>query len=300
MSWNENIDILERKVDIPKFWESTDINPLHLHIAVMPPRPKAPHLTHFVCLPLATSASTPHLIASINSFAAECIHPCPLAADSGTSQAITERNEKPSHQDHPNSGIPLPPKAIRPVGTLHLTLGVMSLSEKERLDAAVTFLKSLDIKAILNDTASAHLSTDLEEPAVLLAPLKVNLQGLHAMKTPHRTSSLYALPTDTTGRLFPFAEKLRQEFVKAGFVIEENRDLKLHATIVNTLYASVREKGKRGKKALQFDAVEMIEKWKDTVWAEVRLERLAICEMGAKVDEEGWERYVEVEGVDLP
>ena len=97
----------------------------------------------------------------------------------------------------------------------------------------------------------------------------------------------------------PFAERLRQEFVQAGFALEEKRDLKLHATIVNTLYASKRGKGRKGKVVLRFDAREMMERWKDEVWAEVRLERVAICEMGAKVDESGWERYVEVGGVEL-
>ena len=139
--------------------------------------------------------------------------------------------------------------------------------------------------------------------------LSLTLCGLHAMGASKvKTSSLYAEPCDESGRLYPFCRRLREAFEAAGFVMPEKRELKLHATILNTIYAS-EKKGKgggrgkgRGKRegSLKFDATELMERWRDVVWAEVKVERVVVCEMGAKEDESGWVRYVEVGGVDMP
>ena len=269
---------------------------------------KRPPLTHFLCIPLLSSASRPQFEAS--------------------SLRFREKLTSLSPPLDPNAlG-----RAIRPIGTIHLTLGVMSLESQERINDATTFLRELDLRSLLSrdpsrpslaedagrwdadgaaskttapskaaTTTTTH-RTHLEAPA----PLTVTLHSLTAMKQPQKTTSLYATPLDSTGRLLPFCETLRSNFVDAGFAHPENRPLKLHATILNTIYAQGVGKGRR-KKSLELDARELIEGCEGFVWAEeVRLERIAICEMGAKMvqgngDGKGdGEWYVEVAGRELP
>lgn len=98
-------------------------------------------------------------------------------------------------------------------------------------------------------------------------------------------------------------------------MVTDTRPLLLHATIVNTIYAKgargskngQSSRGKPHKGKITFDATSVLEEYKDYVWMkDVRIEKVAICKMGAKklVDEEGKEtgdeEYV-VEGeVDMP
>lgn len=93
-------------------------------LSKMSPRPQ---LTHFLCLPLITPASQPQLQASLSKF-----------KDSVTT---TKTRELPDG---------IPEKAVRPLGTLHLTLGVMSLSTPERVDSAIRLLKELDLSVLLS------------------------------------------------------------------------------------------------------------------------------------------------------
>jgi len=97
----------------------------------------------------------------------------------------------------------------------------------------------------------------------------------------------------------------------AGLLIPDDRPLKLHATVVNTIYVKGRRSrgGKGGKKSsapLRIDATALLERYRDYVWAEdIVLDRIAICEMGAKkiLDDRGdvvGEEYREVASVPLP
>ncbi|KAF2497927.1 hypothetical protein BU16DRAFT_329576 [Lophium mytilinum] len=283
-----------------------------------------PPLTHFLCFPLVTPASRPQLQETLARFKEDV--------------CATEN---------------VPEKAIRPLGTLHLTLGVMSLDE-ESLERAIAMLQSLNIAELLNTTSAetttpsaahptpsdpketpntatkasletAFASSDISAttsacssgqtgataPTTLPGPLVISLQGLHSMHPPARTSILYAAPEDPTGRLYPAATKLRDLFTQAGLMVPDDRPLKLHATIINTIYAKA-SKGGRGaghganaKALLRLDAQEMVERYRGFVWAEgVRVERVAICKMGAKkvVDAGGVvvrEEYEEVAGLEV-
>lgn len=108
-----------------------------------PPRPVpsgAP--THFLCLPLVTAASRPGLAAGVAAFAADVTSP-------------PERG-----------GFGWPIEAVRPLGTLHLTLGVMSLNGggaaaeasggggKKDLAGAVALLRSLKVRELLAEVAA--------------------------------------------------------------------------------------------------------------------------------------------------
>jgi activating signal cointegrator complex subunit 1 len=150
----------------------------------------------------------------------------------------------------------IPEKAIRPLGTLHLTLGVMSLLTEEKLQGALAVLQGLDLKALLR--AAADPSPPLEMPSEVqegqgrksaskkggvdaeqhdeVPRLQVTLKGLDSMHDPKSTSVLYTSPLDASGRLYHFCCALKQAFVDAGYMVAEERKLLLHATIVNTVY----------------------------------------------------------------
>ncbi|KAL4979143.1 hypothetical protein BDW66DRAFT_169320 [Aspergillus desertorum] len=102
------------------------------------PKPKRPPLTHFLCLPLTNSISLPQLESSLVSFKASIPTIPPLTPD------------KVQQGDQQQAQCPLiPADAIRPIGTLHLTLGVMSLPTPERLDEALRFFHSLDLVSLM-------------------------------------------------------------------------------------------------------------------------------------------------------
>jgi activating signal cointegrator complex subunit 1 len=167
---------------------------------------------------------------------------------------------------------PLHPDAIRPVGSLHLTLGVMSLDE-EKLAQATTLLQSLDVGNLLREAKlprasqfdipdiskttpdparSTLLATDQSVnavPTLESLPLKLSLHGLEPMQSPTKTSILYIRPYDPTNRLEFLCQALRKTFTEAGFLISDTRPLRLHATIINTIYIKGRKKNKKPKAA---------------------------------------------------
>ncbi|KAG8630573.1 hypothetical protein KVT40_002192 [Elsinoe batatas] len=339
---------------------------------------KKPALTHFLCLPLVGESSRPELEESLGKFRLE------LSGDGH------------GEEDTPH----VPAGAIRPVGSIHLTLGVMSLKEEGRLDEAVKYLQSLNIAELFRrDDASTTLGNAIETssvvngtvseahhasigsdqmtkqkdivPRTLEAPispppverpdslskldsieeehsktsssdLRVDLTSLYPMQSAKATTILYASPSDPTDRLYSIADKLRNLFTDAGFLLPDTRLLKLHATIVNTIYVkardrappagpstnskpaasaqrppatdpralqdphsdsveigetitqihqspahetppSLKKKHTRRLPPLKLDARSLIEKYKDHIWArDVAIDRVAICEMGAK------------------
>jgi activating signal cointegrator complex subunit 1 len=284
-----------------------------------PPSHKRPPLTHFLCLPLVTASSRPQLEASIETF---------------------RKNVSPEQTT--NIATRIHPKAIRPVGALHCTLGVMSL-DNSNLQKAIDLLQNLDISNLLSSatptsnpplsTPSTQIPPESNKPATHGQPIKISLTGLSSMHSPTNTSILYIPPSDPTQRLYPFCLALQQLFQNEGFLLPDNRDLKLHATIVNTIYAKGRKKkaapkqdgkassadpgpqnehdrsqnhGPFSNAPLKFDARPLLDEYRNFVWAEgVVLDRIAICEMGAKkrLDAEGnvvGEEYTEVASVGLP
>lgn len=298
-----------------------------------PPAEKKPPLTHFLCIPLVTPASRPHLEQSLQAFRSQV---CRTANDVGYGTTAVQ-------QSTPEDTLRIvPPKAIRPVGALHLTLGVMSLSAPQ-LREAIESLENLDLRSMLREAASSpndpEPSQD-EKPAgqsnsQAVAPIKVSLKGLTSMHAKHSTSILYMDPQDPSNRLYSFCLALEKKFSDAGFLLDQNRDLKLHATVVNMTYAKERKRrpppraqaagasinnpaandsqddgseghGPNAKTPFKIDATRILDKFEEFAWAEdVVLDRLAICEMGAKkrFDDDGRlvdESYTEVATVPLP
>jgi activating signal cointegrator complex subunit 1 len=242
----------------------------------------------------------------------------------------------------------IPLKAIRPVGTIHFTLGVMSLTSIDRVSEAIGFLQTLDLNNLMGQVLREQQNTR----NVDVWPLQVSLTSLHSMHTPRNTSILYAGPEDSRGVLHALCVKLRDAFSAAGFLVPDDRPLKLHATILNTIYAKAggkkqhidntlasnsaipgssltpgaknvgagdqtststetrpdrsRGHGPNAKAPIRIDATSLLQRCKDMVWAaDVRIEKIAICKMGAQkiTDEQGNvvdECYEEVASVELP
>ncbi|OLN92271.1 Uncharacterized protein C15D4.13c [Colletotrichum chlorophyti] len=248
----------------------------------MPLRPNArPSPTHFLCIPLVTPASRSQLSKSLASFKADITSPDSFA---------------------------VPLDAVRPLGTLHLTLGVMSLPNNEGIEKAIEVLKGLKpleilagINPLSSTTSLAGAAHSIQEAP--LSPLSITLRGLQCMKSGPRAdaskaSVIYAPPVYSDGVLQTFCEKVRAVFEEADVMEKDARGLLLHATIVNTIYV----KGGRGKKGakLTIDAREILERYDDYVWMEdVPVEKIAICRMGAKkiegVDDQEYEVEAEID-----
>jgi len=254
----------------------------------MPPPP-----THFLCIPLVTRASRHQLSTSIASFKADITSP---------------------------DSFGIPEKAVRPIGTLHLTLGVMHFPKDEGLEKAVALLKTILPAQILADVRAAtkkvtpgsgqQLDRRSQDKAAMpetkatpgpVGPLlSMTLKGLHAMQSASKTGVLYTSPVDDDGTLFRFCEKLKSTFQEAGLMAEENRPLLLHATILNTIYVKGRKNTKGKRDRLMIDARGIVDRYDGQVWMEdVPVEKIAICKMGAKKGEDGDEAYEVEAEIDL-
>lgn len=246
---------------------------------------KKPPLTHFLCLPLLSPSSTPQLRDSLSSFK--------------QSVCVTNTSQSPGRDSGDAEGSlasPLiPDKAFRPLGVLHLTLGVMSLRSEQRLEAAKDLLKGLDLAEFLpcpeeqgkaekgqpgsglpisnsNQEAPRALGTLMRAvtpPTLSRAkhspePMIISLRGLQAFPEPQKATVLYCPPYDPTSLLYSFCLKLKQKFVDAEFIEAENRPLVLHATIANTVYAKGDRRGEKKRMGtLSFNATEILCKYNE-------------------------------------
>lgn len=170
----------------------------------------------------------------------------------------------------------------------------MSLLTPARVEAALTLLRSLDLRGQM--PSRERQATD--GASSRLPPLSVTLRGLESMHDPAKTSVLYVAPVDEDRTLSEFCLKLREAFEAADLLVPDTRALLLHATIINTIYLVGRRSGNGRKRApkLTIDAREMLQKYEAFEWMrDVRVERVSICRMGARAVEGGDEEYV-VEG----
>ncbi|KUI74044.1 hypothetical protein VM1G_09351 [Cytospora mali] len=233
-------------------------------------KPKAPQLTHFLCIPLVTSKSRPQLSQTLASFQDDVTRPKELG------------------------GFELPAEAVRPVGTLHFTLGMMSFPKDEGLDKAVEMLKSLKPREILSTVQKPVMPGETKSGAgpdqqqeQSQSQVLITLKGLNPMQKVEKATVLYAPPSDPHGILQGFGEKIKAQFKGAGLLAPGDLPLLLHATIVNTIYVKGRNRPGAGKKKWErsviTDAQAMVDRYEDQVWMEdVPLEKIAICRMSAK------------------
>ncbi|EGD97977.1 hypothetical protein TESG_05276 [Trichophyton tonsurans CBS 112818] len=158
-----------------------------------------PPLTHFLCIPLINEQSIYQLQSSLAEFKSLI----PLVPPSG-----------PAAGHAPDAPL-VPYGALRPLGTLHFTLGVMSLTSQERLDETLSFFRSLDLASIMQEVEEEAKSKDESDAQ---GPLSIDLVSLHAIPRTRAATVLHASPLDTSGRLYPFCVKLRDRFMEAGFM----------------------------------------------------------------------------------
>lgn len=138
------------------------------------------------------------------------------------------------------------------------------------------------------------------------------------MGSPSSTTVLYAAPDDTASRLHNLCTAIREVFKSANLLVNEDRPLLLHATIINTIYnqpprhsdpkgdAEVQGSNRRpNRPPKRIDATKLVGKYAGFEWAKgIRVEKVSICKMGAQkivvdgvvVDSE----YPELCHVDLP
>jgi activating signal cointegrator complex subunit 1 len=192
---------------------------------------KKPALTHFLCLPLVSETSLPLLENALTKFKRNIPSRC---------KTLDDHPAKPRPRLFPDS-------AVRPLGTLHLTLGVMSLPTPERIEEAVGLLQSLDVGRILQEVESELANSnnnkdnhEQKEDKITTQnqypPISVSLEALHSLPRAKTATVLYAHPVDPTSRLHPFAVKVRNEFVNAGFIEQDFVKPRLR-----------KHKGKKGK-----------------------------------------------------
>ncbi|KAF2090267.1 hypothetical protein K490DRAFT_35063 [Saccharata proteae CBS 121410] len=202
---------------------------------------KAP-LTHFLCLPLVNAGSEPQLKEALKRFKDDVL------SDRGSASGASEDSQMLARFE----------KAVRPVGTIHLTLGAMSMKDQERVREAVDLLKTLDLRAMMQEasqgtgsgveTDSGNQTQKDSQASSASIPPAVSLTGLHSMKPPHDTSMLYAYPSDPSNTLYPFCQALRNRFTEAGLVSPTDKPLRLHATVFNTIYAKIGARNNRSSR----------------------------------------------------
>ncbi|KAM0310875.1 hypothetical protein ACHAO8_007719 [Botrytis cinerea] len=202
----------------------------------------------------------------------------------------------------------------------------MSLESPERIQGATSILNgifsspSIPTGKAQEGTEEREKETETDKREIQLP--NITLTSLHPMHQPWSTSILYTSPQDPHSHLQTFCQSLKDTFTTAGFMLpeEKGRGLLLHATIVNTIYVrGVRQNSDTGTRAtrtgnargnqgrgrggsssghgkhkarLTFDARDIISKYADFTWMrDVRVEKVAICRMGAKKKGDGDEEY---------
>lgn len=310
-----------------------------------PPAPR-PSPTHFLALPINTPSARAQLEDTFGKFrdavvikdlgatasrdAAQPPTTRGASTDATTDEAVmravgadnaaTSPIKSPNHANEQTRVVP--PGAVRPVGTIHFTLGVMHLPTPSDVERAVAFLQNLDV-APLTSTSRPQQQ-----------PLAIDLVGLKPLPSASRATVLFIEPAAGASRerLQRLVQGVKDAFVKAkpiSLMMEERKgreEVLLHATIVNTIYARQGARKGKGRERLTMDVrglvggegqegEERVERdWRNSVWAKgVEVGRLCICEMGAErvraprtgmstgeervvVDE----RYREVAGVNIP
>ncbi|CAN0388019.1 unnamed protein product [Lampetra fluviatilis] len=170
---------------------------------------------------------------------------------------------------------------------LHVTLGTLVLLSASEVQAAQQQLQA----------ASAVMREVLGE-----APLRVALRGLELMNDdPATVDVLYAQIHSHGDRLQRLADRLVEHFVVSGLMVRERHRVKLHATVINTLYRKgearpgAEARPPRGREA--FDAREILKEFGSYDFGEQRLSSVEIYQRGS-TDPSG--AYVSCGSLPLP
>ncbi|KAF9690118.1 hypothetical protein SADUNF_Sadunf01G0162700 [Salix dunnii] len=199
--------------------------------------------SHFVCLPLAMH---PELIDKLVNFQNSILGNNDVSADENLESDSIEDTLGIQNKDF---GID---KSIfiKPT-TLHLTVLMLKLWNKERVNAASGVLKSISSKVI---------------DALDNQPIFIRLKGLDTMKGSVSRARVVYAPVEEIGSEGRLLQVIINAFVEAGLVLEKDakQKLKLHATVMNARH----RKGSGRSKNDSFDARGIFKQFGSEDWGE--------------------------------
>ncbi|KAK6912035.1 Protein kinase A anchor protein, nuclear localization signal domain [Dillenia turbinata] len=139
--------------------------------------------------------------------------------------------------------------------TFHLTVLMLKLWNKERIDRAAQVLQSISSKVM---------------DALENRPVSIRLKGLECMRGSFAKARVLYAPVEEIGRegrLERACQVIIDAFVEAGLVLEKDagQKLKLHATVMNARH---RKSEDRRKKYDSFDARGIVKQYGSEVWGE--------------------------------
>lgn len=158
--------------------------------------------------------------------------------------------------------------------TFHLTVLMLKLYEKDRIDLAINVLQSVSSKV---------------KDALGNKPVFIRLKGLACMRgSPAKASVIYAPVEEISqeGRLLLVCRIIIDAYLEAGFISKEDaqKELKLHATLMNMRHM---KRKKRTKKFFSFDARDIFEKFGSEEWGELAIQEVHLSQR-FKFDEKGY------------
>ncbi|VFQ77013.1 unnamed protein product [Cuscuta campestris] len=142
---------------------------------------------------------------------------------------------------------------------LHLTVLMLKLWNKARVEKAVEVLKNVSSKVI---------------DALENRPISVRLKGLKCMKGSFARARVLYAPVEEIGdegrlsRACPFSEVIIDAFLEAGLVLEKDaqQKLKLHVTVMNARHTTRGKKWRKG--ILPFDGTAIYERYGSEEWGD--------------------------------
>ncbi|XP_057505210.1 uncharacterized protein LOC130788528 isoform X3 [Actinidia eriantha] len=139
--------------------------------------------------------------------------------------------------------------------TFHLTVLMLKLWNKDRVDAAAEVLQSVSSKVV---------------EALESRPVSVRLKGLQCMRGSLAKARVLYAPVEeigSEGRLLRACKVITDAFVEAGLVLEKDaqQKMKLHATVMNARH---RKRTKWTRKLDSFDARGIIKQFGSEEWGE--------------------------------
>ncbi|KAI4381914.1 hypothetical protein MLD38_007932 [Melastoma candidum] len=161
---------------------------------------------------------------------------------------------------------------IRP-RTIHLTVLMLKLWNKDRVSSACEVLKSV----------SSEVKDALEN-----RPVSIRLKGLECMKGSVAKARVVYVPVEeigNEGRLLRACQVITDAFIKAGLVLERDatHTLKLHATVMNVRHG----KSSSSKKFYSFDARGVFKEYGSEDWGGYNIPEAHLSERFA-FDENGY------------
>ncbi|KAK2654750.1 hypothetical protein Ddye_014606 [Dipteronia dyeriana] len=159
--------------------------------------------------------------------------------------------------------------------TFHLTVLMLKLWNKDRVNAATEVLKSISSKVM---------------DALDNRPVFVRLKGLDCMKGPLAKARVLYIPVEEIGdgdRLRHSCQVITDAFAEAGLVLEKdvNKKLKLHATVMNV---SHRKRMYKTRKFDCFDAQGIFKQFGSEVWGEYLIREAHLSQRFVYDDESGY------------